>query len=523
MTNNFNPGFDREKASFLELANRGDGLTPIEYIYAGNASFESVLASHLKGGMIEINMLYVTNIDASDIITVTLEADIGTITTIYSENIYNKEKITTKDLFVSDNIYFGTDSKGSKTLIYGSVEAHSGPWSITTTTMEIKSGATEFALGAFSLDAGVTTMATGASAWTAGSLSINSTLVSINYIEGALKVGAVGIYSGGLMDINAPKIQIGDPTKLGVTTLTISMKPDISFTCSSATVNVTGSTIINLTSEADINLKSPTLDLAAEIIEVGGVTDVDYTTIFAVRANKFFITTQSLATMEIRDTGIGTNFSLDGIDLCDISTNNIVMNSTAAVKINAANINITGVTSFEGTVEITGDTTVNGATQVVGNLDVVGSIEFGTITFKDGGVGIYTWPSPPILIPVPLIEMNYLDCESETGILVWKTQLLETIVEIPQTIQYLACEAGILSWMTRALPLSELIPVGTFEVVTITNHLSCISLTGELAWMTSVIKVIGTMPVSNNKKDKLEIGKNINIKGNDLKIPSFDF
>jgi hypothetical protein len=110
MTNNFNPGFDREKAAFLELANRGEGLTPIEYIYAGNASFESVLASYLKGGMIDINMLYVTNIDAKDIITVTLEADIGTITTIYSENIYNKEKITTKDLFVSSDITVGTVS-----------------------------------------------------------------------------------------------------------------------------------------------------------------------------------------------------------------------------------------------------------------------------------------------------------------------------------------------------------------------------------------------------------------------------
>ena len=409
MTSNFNPGFDREKAAFLELANRGDGLSPIEYIYAGNASFESVLASYIKGGMLDIY-----NIDASDINTVTLEADIGTITTIYSENIYNKEKITTKDLFVSDNIYFGTNSKDSKTLIYGSVEAHSGPWDITTSIMEIKSGATEFALGAFSLDAGVTTMATGASAWTAGSLSINSTLVSINYIEGALKVGAVGIYSGGLMDINAPKIQIGDPTKLGVTTLTISMKPDISFTCSSATVNVTGSTIINLTSEADINLKSPTLDLAAEIIEVGGVTDVDYTTIFAIRANKFFVTTQSLATMEILDTGMGTNFSLDGIDLCDFSANKLVINTTAttAITASAVDINGTDVNINSSTVNITGTGNISLKAAGIISVDSPGTIPGVPVPVAGGGALVADF-IPPLPVNGELVFTlpNVVTCE----------------------------------------------------------------------------------------------------------------
>ena len=177
---------------------------------------------------------------------------------------------------------------------------------------------------------------------TSPALSINAPAVSINYVEGALKVGAVGIYSGSLMDINAPAIQIGDPTKLGVKTLTISMKPDISFTCTSATINLTGTTIINLTSETDINLNSSTIDLAAEFIEVGGITATDYTTIFAIRANKFFVTTQSLASMEILDTGVGTNFSLDGIDVCDIATNSTIINAVTTLTLNAAEINITG-------------------------------------------------------------------------------------------------------------------------------------------------------------------------------------
>ena len=191
MDNNFNPGFDREKLAFLELANGRGGLDPIEYIYARDASFESVLASYVKGGMFDINMLYAINIEANDIITVTLEADIGTITTIYSENIYNKEKVTTKDLFVSDNIYFGTSSKDSKTLIYGSVEAHSGPWDITTTTMNITSGATELALGILSIDAGATTIATAVSSWVAGALSLNTPELAINAIASIAPLGYI--------------------------------------------------------------------------------------------------------------------------------------------------------------------------------------------------------------------------------------------------------------------------------------------------------------------------------------------
>lgn len=332
MANNFNPGFDREKAAFIELANRGEGLSPIEYIYAGNASFESVLASYLKGGMIDINMLYAVNIDATDIVTVTLEAKIATIDTAYITTVY------------SDNIYNAT------------------------------------------------------------SFSVNSPIVSINYLEGALKAGAVGIYAGSLMDINAPKIQIGDPTKLGVTTLTISMKPDISFTCASATINLTAATLIDFTSKADINLKSPTLDLAAEFIEVGGLADVDYTTIFAIRANKFFVTTQSLATMEILDTGIGTNFSLDGIDLCDISANKAIINvaSTAAINTAVLDINSTDVNINSSTVNITGTGNISLKAAGIISVDSPGTISGTPIPVEGGGVLIADFV-PPLSVSGELI------------------------------------------------------------------------------------------------------------------------
>ena len=379
MDNNFNPGFDREKLAFIELANRGGGLDPIEYIYAGDASFESVLASYVKGGMFDINMLYATNIEANDIITVTIEAKIATIdtayiTTIYSDNIYNKDTIESNTILAHDVTVYDDLTVGSVSSL-ATATFH-------TSLFEIVGLATSFDILTLSVICGTIT------SFTTPAFSVNSAAFSVNYFEGALKVGAVGIYSGGLMDINAPAIQIGDPTKLGVKTLTISMKPDLSFTCTSATINLTGTTIINLTSETDINLKSSTIDLAAEFIEVGGITATDYTTIFAIRANKFFVTTQSLASMEILDTGVGTNFSLDGIDVCDIATNSTIINAVTTLTLNAAEINITGIT------KITGETNVIGAAF---------NVDSGTINLKSASTVIVDSPTTIVPTPLPLI------------------------------------------------------------------------------------------------------------------------
>lgn len=67
MANNFNPGFDREKAAFIALANRGEGLTPINYLYAKEASFESILSPVITGGTAELYTIYATNINSANI------------------------------------------------------------------------------------------------------------------------------------------------------------------------------------------------------------------------------------------------------------------------------------------------------------------------------------------------------------------------------------------------------------------------------------------------------------------------
>lgn len=67
MANNFNPGFDREKAAFLALANRGEGLTPINYLYAKEASFESILSPIITGGTAELFTIYANGINSANI------------------------------------------------------------------------------------------------------------------------------------------------------------------------------------------------------------------------------------------------------------------------------------------------------------------------------------------------------------------------------------------------------------------------------------------------------------------------
>ena len=93
MNNNFNPGFDREKAAFLELANRGNGLDPINYIYSTDISCESILTSTINAGTIEFYTaygqgLYIEGvIKCQDLQTITLQASSGTINTLNSTTV----------------------------------------------------------------------------------------------------------------------------------------------------------------------------------------------------------------------------------------------------------------------------------------------------------------------------------------------------------------------------------------------------------------------------------------------------
>ncbi|MGL5718713.1 MAG: hypothetical protein ACRCX2_37255, partial [Paraclostridium sp.] len=380
MSKKFNPGFDREKAAFIELANRGEGLTPINYLYANEAGFESVLASYYKGGVIDVNMLYAVNIKATDIVTKTIEAKIATIdtayiTNVYSENIYNKEKITTKDLFVSHDLTVGSVTSLATITFHPSL-------------FEVAGAVASFDLGAFTVIAGIMSFTD------ATSFSVNSPLVSINYVEGALKVGAVGIYSGGLIDINASKIQIGDPTKLGVKTLSITMKPTISMDISTASFSTIAQTAIKI--------ETPDMTIT-------GYPEEFFTKI-KIDSNDFLILTQSLGELIFKDTNIGANFELANLELCKIAANYLTIDTTSdtditssVLKINATTVDINGTnTTIAGTSCSIAQEAAIGLTAESVNVNAEGTISL--------NAALISVDSPETIpgIPIPIVGEGVL-------------------------------------------------------------------------------------------------------------------
>lgn len=51
---NFNPDFDREKLAFINMANKGEGLQPINNIGCKEGVFESITANTIKTGTLEV-------------------------------------------------------------------------------------------------------------------------------------------------------------------------------------------------------------------------------------------------------------------------------------------------------------------------------------------------------------------------------------------------------------------------------------------------------------------------------------
>lgn len=445
MSNNFNPGFDREKLAFLELANRGDGLDPIEYLYAGDASFESVLASYVKGGMFDINMLYVINIDAKDILTVTIEGQIATFDLIYANTIINKEEIHTDKFFANDvtirkSLNVGSFFNPSTTYMAGSVTIVRGPFAAEVSLFNM----TSTTIGTISA---------------IGIISISGLGgVEINPITSVIPIlGVVGIYSGSNISMSAPIINIGSLFSLWANTNSI-----------------------NITSLLNINIETADTTITSPITVINAATNMD------INAG---ICTIVCGTTLVIDS---PNTTITSPIITILATTNISVTTT--------------IMEVTGGVEVTGEVTAR-----------IG-ITFGNISFTGdlGAYGTYFWPSPPFIFPIPEIEMEYLSV-LEGGILIWKTQLLETVVEFPTIIQYLSCHDGVLVWLIEELPLSETIPVGTVVPVPIINYLSCSD--GLLIWTSSTINVIGTLPVASGE---IKVNNNINIDGTEYIIPKFN-
>ena len=249
MGSNFNPGFDREKKAFLDLANRGDGLTPINYLFADEANFESVLASYVKGGTFDIGMMYVININAKTILANIIDANIAYIDIAYARQLHIEEifvdYVLATEAYVEEQFGVGVRNGKdwpkdqnpqarfyiNKFIVDGSsFDSSAASFDLktlfsvhsTTTTMTSNLLTSLQAGGAFNITSGLATVIT------AGAAIIMSAIgtVSINPFASYTPCGSVYIYSQSLVETSAPLLKFGntDPTMLLAITNTILMK-----------------------------------------------------------------------------------------------------------------------------------------------------------------------------------------------------------------------------------------------------------------------------------------------------------
>ena len=269
----FNPGFDRKKESLMQLSNKNGGLDPLDYLYSKSASFQSLIASDIKGGLIDSYMIYTKGLDA-DIITaryahiITEDATTINVETINSDHIHNKYEIDTHDLYAYDKIYFGTDSKSSETLIYGSFQLYGGGFDIGSpsspvSSVLIDSVVMEVAIATvLSIDAVLFNNIVGTQYSLASPLvNINAPVFELNFVERALPIGTVGIYSGSNIYLSAPLVQIGPATIAALTrTLNFNVNVDLG---------------INFNSTGSIDLDSKTTRiLATDSIKLESINSV---------------------------------------------------------------------------------------------------------------------------------------------------------------------------------------------------------------------------------------------------------
>lgn len=121
---NFNPNFDQEKFSLMELINRG-GLQTVNYMYCKDASFASILSSQIQGGygqFYDINTYGLTSvlIKSVDIKTNTIEGNHAT----FRDAVDSRKGVGKfQHMFISDDLTVGPRIDGglSETVFKGNI------------------------------------------------------------------------------------------------------------------------------------------------------------------------------------------------------------------------------------------------------------------------------------------------------------------------------------------------------------------------------------------------------------------
>ncbi len=105
----FQSTFNREKLAFLELANNGNGLTPINYIGATEGAFEFINVDNIIAGTIEVNIIYSTGItNLNSISSPVIDVGIANIQTINVDII--ESNLTSAVQFNSPARFYSSDT-----------------------------------------------------------------------------------------------------------------------------------------------------------------------------------------------------------------------------------------------------------------------------------------------------------------------------------------------------------------------------------------------------------------------------
>lgn len=212
---------------------------------------------------------------------------------------------------------------------------------------------------------------------------------------------------------------------------------------------------------------------------------------------------------------IGTlEFSVDSTDNSIIkqTTENksisINSNGSGSVNIESISINGSSITSSSDYIDINKPVRLHDGSDYVSFLP------------QSGVQQIYTWPSPPFLLPLNI----YLLTSDASGNLSWERQLLSPILHIiDYDLTYLTTDtSGELSWKTTTVPSNAFPIEDPPKEVEVGPYLTSDS-SGELSWDTSTLIIIGEIPVPVFIDSKLssivDSENNITIKGKKYKIP----
>lgn len=557
---NFDAGFDRKKKNFIDKANKGEGLTPIDYSFIKNFNAQILKVNYIKSGTIDnyfINSfeIHVNYLEANEISANTIkvdkiivnEVDVSNLYAdhIYSNNIDNKETINTNNI--------------NSTTIFNKAMI---------TTLELNSLSQYGANAVFErLNFGVTvpifgkpivpgffngfgtvdliasiTIRPDATLWPTNNFNCtitNNTSFNSGVFNLASKAG-INMY-----DDTQVIISVGDIDDAGEMTISSKNKADfiarneINITTTNNDVN---SSNINIHSSGDLGVSSEKdiAIVAVNEVDIGTTSNDIANSAIKIKTEGLFnsvfdrvvlATTSSNTSIFFDDEGgiyarahkgtVNSNIELNSKSsiLLKNELASITLSSNGSSFINSKNdVNIY---SAQGTIELEATNGINVTSNLTAtnNVKANNSITFGGITFESqlGSNGTYYWPAPPLL---PAITSFYFLSPSKisTGTLFWESQLLATEVLIPYSITYASpiIGTGEIEFVTQFIP--ESLPAPDIQEIVVGPFFSCDDF-GVISILTRTITIL-PLPVGGQSLiQKIMDDKKIIIDGAEYTIP----